>query len=217
VVIDGGLAAEGLADPRAYWGNAIDSYRPVMDRSEGCVAQIAALGLVPEDIRFVALSHLHSDHTGAVGRFPQATHIVQRREHQYAFTPDWFAAAAYIRKDFDRAGLLWHFLEAEATDFYDLYGDGTLRMIFTPGHTLGHQSFLVTLPNSGPFLLAADAVYTLDHWQEKALPGFVASTVDAVRSVRKLRALAERTGAVLVPGHDPETWPTFRLAPDYYD
>lgn len=217
VVIDGGLAAEGLADPRAYWGDAVDSYQPVMSESQGCVAQLATLGLTPEDIRFVVLSHLHSDHTGAVGRFPKAMHIVQRREYEYAFTPDWFAAGAYVRKDFDRPGLKWQFLEGDATDGYDLYGDGTLQMVFTPGHTLGHQSFLVTLPNSGSILLAADAVYTMDHWHEKALPGFMASAVDTVRSVRKLHALAGQADATVVTGHDPEAWPGFKLAPAYYN
>jgi N-acyl homoserine lactone hydrolase len=217
VAIDGGLAAEGLADPRAYWGAAADSYQPVMAESQGCVAQLAALGLAPEDVRFVVLSHLHSDHTGAIGRFPNATHIVQRREYEYAFTPDWFAAGAYARKDFDRPGLKWQFLEGDVTDQYDLYGDGVLRMVFTPGHTLGHQSFLVTLHNSGAILLAADAAYTMDHWNEKALPGFMASAVDSVRSVRKLRVLAEQTGAMVVTGHDPEAWPGFKLGPAYYD
>jgi glyoxylase-like metal-dependent hydrolase (beta-lactamase superfamily II) len=217
VVIDGGLAAEGLPDPRGYWGEAVDAYKPLMTEREGCIAQLAALGLAPEDVRFVALSHLHSDHSGAVGRFPAATHIVQRREYEYAFTPDWFAAAAYIRKDFDRPGLEWLFLEGEATDHYDLYGDGVLRMVFTPGHTPGHQSFLVTLPNSGPMLLTADAVYTQDHWDERALPGFLASAVDAVRSVRKLHVLAERVGATVVLGHDPDAWPRFKQAPAYYD
>ncbi|MDE1147718.1 MAG: N-acyl homoserine lactonase family protein [Azospirillaceae bacterium] len=217
VVLDGGLAAEGLANPRAYWGDAVDQYQPVMTPSQGCVAQLAALGLAPADIRYVALSHLHSDHTGAIGRFPGATHIVQRREHEYAFAPDWFAAGAYARRDFDRPDLDWRFLEGEATDGHDVLGDGTLRLVFTPGHSVGHQSFLVTLPRSGAFLLAVDAVYTLDHWHEKALPGFLASAVDTVRSVRKLHAVMERTGATLVPGHDPDVWPRFRLAPGYYD
>lgn len=217
VVIDGGLAVEGLADPRGYWGAAVDSYEPIMAQSQGCVAQLAALGIMPPDIRFVVLSHLHSDHTGGIGRFPNATHVVQRREYEYAFTPDWFAAAAYARKDFDRPGLRWHFLEAETNDFYDLFGDGVLRTVFTPGHTLGHQSLLVTLPASGPMLLTADAVYTMDHWHEQALPGFMASAVDTVRSVRKLHALTARVGATLVPGHDPETWSSFSLAPRFYD
>ncbi|MGV1761480.1 AttM family quorum-quenching N-acyl homoserine lactonase [Rhizobium sp. A22-96] len=217
VVIDGGLAAEGLADPRGYWGDAVDNYKPVMVESQGCVAQLAGIGIAPEDIRLVVLSHLHSDHTGAIGRFPNATHIVQRREYEYAFTPDWFAAGAYVRRDFDRPELKWQFLEGAATDGYDLYGDGTLHMLFTPGHSVGHQSFLVNLPKSGAILLAADAAYTLDHWNEKALPGFLASAVDTVRSVQKLRAVAEQVGAMIVTGHDPEAWPRFRQAPGYYD
>lgn len=217
VVIDGGLAVEGLTDPRGYWGTSADTYKPVMTREQGCTAQLAALGIAPEDIRFVVLSHLHSDHSGAIGRFPNATHIVQRREYEYAYAPDWFAAGAYTRKDFDRPGLRWQFLEDNATDDYDLFGDGVLKMIFTPGHSVGHQSFLVTLPNSGPILITADAVYTMDHWHENALPGFMASAIDAVRSVRKLQALADKVGATVVPGHDPETWAGFMRAPDYYD
>lgn len=105
----------------------------------------------------------------------------------------------------------------QTNDFSDLFGDGVLRIVFTQGHTLGHQSLLVTLPASGPMLLTADAVYTMDHWHEQALPGFMASAVDTVRSVRKLHALAARVGATLVPGHDPKTWSGFSLAPRFYD
>lgn len=217
VVIDGGLAVEGLADPRGYWGASVDLFRTQMTEQEGCVAQLASLGIAPRDIRYVVLSHLHSDHTGAIGRFPQATHIVQRREYEYAFAPDWFAAPAYCRRDFDRPDLRWQFLEGAATDGYDLHGDGTLRMVFTPGHSVGHQSFLVTLPDAGAVLLTADAAYTMDHWNERALPGFMTSAVEAVRSVRKLRALAEQTDAVVIPGHDAEAWARVRRAPAFYD
>jgi glyoxylase-like metal-dependent hydrolase (beta-lactamase superfamily II) len=71
-------------------------------------------------------------------RFPNAIHIVQRVEYEYALAPDWCAAEGYIRKDFDRPGLHWFFLEGLATDFYDLFGDGTIKLIFTPGHATGH-------------------------------------------------------------------------------
>lgn len=216
-IIDGGLAVEGLSDPRAYWGSAIDAFEPVMTERDGCVAQLDALGISPRTIRFVVLSHLHSDHTGGIGRFPNATHIVQRREYEYALNPDWFVAGAYVRNDFDRPLLSWHFLEGDQTDFYDIYGDGVLRAIFTPGHSVGHQSFLVTLPSHKSILIAADAVYTLDHWAERALPGLMSSAVDTVRSVRKLRALADRCGALLVTGHDPQDWSRFRLSPAYLD
>ncbi|MFC2248362.1 N-acyl homoserine lactonase AttM [Labrys portucalensis] len=217
VLIDGGLAAEGLADPKAYWGGSVEVFRPVMAPEQGCLTQLEALGIRPGDIRFVLLSHLHSDHTGAIGRFPNATHIVQRREYEYAFTPDWFTAAAYVRRDFDRPGLVWQFLDGEATDGFDLYGDGTIRILFTPGHSPGHQSVMVDLPNSGPFLLAIDAAYTWDHWNEKALPGLMSSASDVARSVRKLRFLADRVSATVVPGHDPEAWAGFRQAPHFYD
>jgi glyoxylase-like metal-dependent hydrolase (beta-lactamase superfamily II) len=76
---------------------------------------------------------------------------------------------------------------------------------------------LVTLPHEGSILLAVDAAYTRDHWDERALPGMLNSATDAVRSVQKLRAIAERTNAKVVTGHDPDEWPQLRKAPAYYD
>lgn len=216
-IIDGGNAVEVATDPRGYWGAICDTYWPVMTEADGCVAQLARLGIRPEDVRHVLQSHLHLDHTGAIGRFPNATHIVQQAEYDYAYAPDWFAAGGYIRRDFDRPGLKWQFLNGLADDHYDLYGDGVLTTVFTPGHAPGHMSFLVRLPGTGATLLTIDAAYTLDHWAERSLPGFLTSTIDSVRSVRKLHALAERTAARIVTGHDPEAWPHFRQAPEFYD
>lgn len=218
VVIDGGNAAEVAIDKRAHWGAVLEAYDPVMGPSENCVAQLRMLDLAPQDIRYVLQSHLHLDHTGAVGRFPRATHVVQRIEYDYAFNPHWFAKGAYIRADFDRPGLNWKFLGGEYTDNFDLFGDGTVRMIFTPGHSPGHMSFLVTLPQTGPMLLTIDAAYTVDHWENRALPGLVTSSADAANSVEKLRRIAKDTGATVVTGHDPDSWKGFRKAPhDFYD
>jgi glyoxylase-like metal-dependent hydrolase (beta-lactamase superfamily II) len=218
VVIDGGNAVEAAIDPRGHWGDVVDAYDPVMDVSENCVDQLRGVGVRPEDVRYVLQSHLHLDHTGALGRFPRATYFVQRIEHEYAYDPDWFAKAAYIREDFDRPGLNWKFLGGEYTDHYDLFGDGAVRMIFTPGHSPGHQSFLIRLPNAGPVLLTIDAAYTMDHWEERALPGLVCSSVDAAKSVRKLRKIAAETGAMVVAGHDPDLWRSLRHAPaSFYD
>lgn len=216
-MIDGGNAVECVGDPYGYWGPVTDFSFPAMTEEQGCVNELTRMGIDPASVSYVLFSHLHLDHTGAAGRFPEALHIVQRVEYEYAFTPDWFAAGAYIRKDFDRPGLRWHFLDGVATDNYDLFGDGAVKMIFTPGHAPGHQSFLINLPNSGSILLTVDAAYTLDHWEEKALPGFLASTVDTVRSVRKLHQVVRQTGAMIVTGHDPDAWPKFKRAPRYYD
>jgi N-acyl homoserine lactone hydrolase len=172
IVIDGGNAVECATQPYEHWGSAADYSYPEMRIEQGCVNELQRLGIEPDSITYVLQSHLHLDHTGAIGRFPNAVHVVQRAEYEYAFTPDWFAAGAYIRKDFDKPDLRWMFLEGLATDFYDLFGDRTIRLIFTPGHSVGHQSFLINLLKSPPMLLTADAAYTLDHWNEKALPGF---------------------------------------------
>jgi glyoxylase-like metal-dependent hydrolase (beta-lactamase superfamily II) len=218
VIIDGGNAVEVAIDKRAHWGAVVDAYDPLMLPSENCVDQARSVGVAPEDVRYVLQSHLHLDHTGAIGHFPRATYIVQRLEYEYAYRPDWFAKGAYIRADFDRPGIDWKFLGGEYTDNFDLFGDGTIRAIFTPGHSPGHQSFLVTLPNTGPVLLTIDAAYTTDHWNDRALPGLVCSSVDAARSVAKLRKIAADTGALVVTGHDPEAWKAFTKAPqDFYD
>lgn len=218
VVIDGGNAIETAIDKRGHWGAVVDAYDPIMNVKENCVDQCRSVGVEPHDVSYVVQSHLHLDHSGAVGRFPNAQYIVQRVEYDYAFNPDWFSAGAYIRADFDRPGLDWKFLGGVYTDNYDLFGDGTIRMIFTPGHSPGHQSFLITLPNTGPILLTIDAAYTLDHWDDKALPGLICSSVDAVHSVAKLKKIAKDTGAMVVTGHDPVLWETLRKAPhSFYD
>lgn len=69
----------------------------------------------------------------------------------------------------------------------------------------------------GRVLLTVDAANTMDHWEERTLPGFLASAVDAVRSVRKFKALADQTNALVVTGHDPDAWLRFRQAPAFYD
>jgi N-acyl homoserine lactone hydrolase len=132
-------------------------YEPMLSEEQGCLPALRSLGIDPGSIRYVLLSHLHWDHTGAVGRFPNAIHFVQRCELEYALVPDWFAADAFARSDFDVPGLAWHLLEGSQTDAYDLFGDGTVRIILTPGHSVGHQSFLVTLPKTGAVLLTIDA------------------------------------------------------------
>jgi glyoxylase-like metal-dependent hydrolase (beta-lactamase superfamily II) len=219
VVIDGGNAAECATDPLRHWGGVSEVYWPVMTPEQACVPALEALGVDLAGVRYIVQSHLHLDHTGALAAyesFPNATVIARRTEYEYAHAPDWFADGGYIRADYVKPGIDWQLLE-DHEDGYDLYGDGVIRMWSSPGHAPGHQSFEITLPNTGSVLLTVDAAYTTDHWEERALPGFLASTVDTVRSVRKLRRIAERSGSIVVTGHDPDAWARFRHAPEYYD
>ena len=123
---------------------------------------------------------------------------------------------AYIRADFDKPNIRWKFLQGRKTDFYDVFGDGVIKVIFTPGHTPGHQSVLVNLPKTGYMLFTGDACYTGDHWCDKCLPGLVASSSDAADSVKKLRRVAKEYDAKVVWGHDPVSWQDWKKAPMFY-
>ena len=136
-------------------------------------------------------------------------------EYEYAFTPDWFARGGYIRSDFDRPGLKWQFLNGTQDDFYDIYGDGTLTTIFTPGTRRDISRSLSGCPRTAYPAHHRRRLHARSLGREGSA-GFLASTVDTVRSVRKLHAVADRTGALVVTGHDPEAWPSFRKAPLFY-
>ena len=220
VVIDGGNAAECATDARGHWGAICDVYWPDDDARAGLRARLARGRLRPRPTS-VRRSNLTCTSTTRARWRPSTSSptrkvVATRAEYEYAHAPDWFAAGGYIRADYNKPGIDWLLLEGN-DDGYDLYGDGTLRMWQTPGHAPGHQSFEIALANTGSVLLTVDAAYTMDHWNEKALPGFLASAVDSVRSVRKLHRIAERSGSTVVTGHDPEAWPAFKQAPEHYD
>ena len=216
IVIDGGMSVEVAYDKEKHWGEVIKAYDPVMKPSEWCRDMVKTVNTRPEDVKYVIQTHLHLDHTGAIGHFPNATYITQKTEYDYAFNPDWFSAPAYIRADFDKPNIRWKFLQGRKTDFYDVYGDGVIKLIYTPGHSPGHQSILVNLPKTKNILLAGDAVYTEDHWYDKCLPGLVTSATDAASSVKKLKKVVKENDAKIVYGHDPIAWLNWKKAPMFY-
>jgi len=216
VLFDTGNAYETINNKEEHWGGILAAYDPIMTEEQWCVKAIQKVGVQPEDIKYVILSHLHLDHAGCVGRFPNAKYIVQRDELHFAFAPDYYMKAAYIRKDFDR-DVNWVILEGWRDDKLDLFNDGSMIIYFTPGHTPGHQSVLVNLPNSGPMFFAADSCYTTENINEDVLPGLMWNAGETVRSVQRMKNLQELYGATIVTGHDPEAWKTFKQAPEYYD
>ena len=216
VLFDGGNALEVAQDARGHWGAVVDAYEPVMSEDDFVVNQLQAMDVDPASVRYVVQSHLHLDHSGAIGHFPNAEYVVQRSELEYAYTPDWFQVPAYIRPDFDREDVQWLFLDGDHDDGYDLFGDGTIKTLFTPGHAPGHTSLIVTLEDTGSMMLTADACYTRDHYDNAALPGLIHSASDVARSVRKIHRTVDQLEATVVTGHDPEEWPKFKKAPEYY-
>jgi glyoxylase-like metal-dependent hydrolase (beta-lactamase superfamily II) len=211
VVIDGGNPIEAVRDPHAHWGVLADQFRLHMTEAQHCVAQLRGLGVEPHSVRHIVQTHLHMDHAGALGHFPEATVVVQGRELDAAHAAD-NEAGGYVRADFDRAGLQWQRVEGEL----DLFGDGAVRLLHTPGHTPGHMSVLLDLDETGRVLLTADAVDNRGQWEGRLPLRALDSRDDAQRSLERLRLLARDTDALVVLGHDPDDWAELKHAPDVY-
>ncbi len=212
VVVDGGNPLPVAYDPKAHWGGLADIFETHMSADQHCVAQLERMGVAPSSVRYVVHTHLHMDHTGALGHFPDATVVAHRREREAALAAESAIATGYVRADYDRPELRWQLSEGEL----DLFGDGAIRLLETPGHSAGHTSLLLQLEETGPMLLTADAADNRDQWEGRAHPRGLFSREGANRSLELLRRLAEETGALVAFGHDPENWQGLTHAPESY-
>lgn len=212
VVVDGGNPLAVVRDARSHWGPLAKQFEVHMTEEQHCAAQLERLGVAHESIRHVVQTHLHMDHTGALGHFPEAKVHVHARELAAARAEPAPIGAGYIHADYDRPELRWVPTDGEL----DLFGDGTVRLIETPGHTAGHMSLLLALKDTGPVLLTADAADNRAQWEGRLRPRGLFSRELAARSIDRLRTLARQTGALLVLGHDPQAWSELRHAPACY-
>jgi glyoxylase-like metal-dependent hydrolase (beta-lactamase superfamily II) len=212
VLFDTGLHAAGLADPWGRWGGLNKALAPRISPDDHVLRQLAILGVSPGDVRYVVNSHLHHDHSGGNEAFPRATFLVQRAELTAIRDPQLVATVGYLPGD---SGLdaAYELLDGE----HDIFGDGTLVLTPTHGHTPGHQSLRVTLPSGQRLVLAGDACYLRETLGHMRLPKVVWDKVLATQSLEKLRRLQEEPGTLFIPGHDASVWQELRLAPAYYD
>ena len=183
-----------------------------LDDRDYIVNQLAARGLTPRDIHYLVCTHFDQDHAGGHDAFPDAELIVQRRHYELARsgTEERFER---VRARWDHPGLGYRLIDGDTTLVPDV------ELIETSGHVPGHQSVLVRLPQTGPVLLAIDAVTQAGQFDaERRESGSHDMDLDSVRrSTRKLVALAKREQAALVVfGHDAAQWSTLKKAPDYY-
>lgn len=180
-------APDGLVAKPATPGSA----PLVLSRTQTLMAQLDALKVKPSDIKFMAISHTHADHAGNVDTLPGVPLLIQKAEVESAFVdgrPAPFAAAHQMEK-----------VEGER----DVFGDGALRLVPTPGHTPGHQSLVVRLPKTGTLILSGDAVQIgeqLDRY--KAAPDKYDQRL--VGGIRTVAELAEKNKAQVWYSHDVE-------------
>jgi N-acyl homoserine lactone hydrolase len=214
ILVDTGFHPSVAVDPKENLGRAFTMlFKDIeMDAEQAVGAQLRAEGRTAADVNVVVMTHLHGDHASGMSEFPEATFVFSSAEWEAA--TDGGQLDGYMRRQFD------HAFDYRTLDFngrgadsystfgraFDLLGDGSVRLVFTPGHTLGHLS--VVLRTAGrEVLLAADAMSLERTLHEKHLPARLDDEHLFRRSLREIELYArEAPDALIVPGHDMDFW-----------
>jgi glyoxylase-like metal-dependent hydrolase (beta-lactamase superfamily II) len=214
VLVDTALHASVATKPAANLGRAVATLAKFRMPSGDLPTQLRARGIDPKSIRTVVLTHLHLDHASGIAEFPDATFVLSEREWERATTVSRPLRHGYRRQHFD------YLFDYRTIDFdgpridsyasfgrtFDLFGDGSIRLAFTPGHSLGHLSVIARLAEHD-FVIAGDAVWTLDQLAGKNVPPRPEDMHQWLRSRRELQRYGERfPAATIAPGHDPAAW-----------
>jgi glyoxylase-like metal-dependent hydrolase (beta-lactamase superfamily II) len=214
ILVDTGVHPDTARDLRGDFGPVLGLvFRSMRPGEESFDQQLAGLGIDPAEVRLVVMTHLHADHTSGMRLLPEAEVVCSHREWKAAhgrspalggYVPSHLPDDSRMRLiDFEREGEP----HGPFSRTVDLLGDGSIRLLSTPGHTPGHLSVLVRLPGERQALLVGDAAYTLRNIREEVLSFFTVDDKLYLRSLREIRAFAEREPEVpLVPSHDPDAW-----------
>jgi glyoxylase-like metal-dependent hydrolase (beta-lactamase superfamily II) len=214
ILVDTGFHRDARENLRKDFGIPMSLLlRNLRPASQPFEEQLRDLGVEPDTVRSVIMTHLHVDHTSGMRLLPGAQFTISR--------PEWRAAQA---KSAPVRGYMRHHLPPEqrvrlvdpSSDgepfgpferTLDLLGDGTIRLLSTPGHTRGHMSLLVRRATGGNVLLAGDAAYTLRNIREGLLPMLTVDDGESMQSLRELKAFMDaEPSAVVIPTHDPDAW-----------
>jgi N-acyl homoserine lactone hydrolase len=144
-------------------------------RPKTLISQLDQLGVKPADVKYVAVSHTHPDHIGNVTLFPQSMLLVQKTEYEW---PNPLGVGRFKPE---------HPVTKLEGDM-DVFGDGSITIISTPGHTPGHQSLLVKLPKTGAVLLSGDAVHFKSNWENRGVPSM---NVDKDKTAASMQRMAD--------------------------
>ena len=175
------------------------------------IEQLATIGMRPADIDLLICTHYDDDHAGNLTAFPNARLIAQRLQHEVACAG--YPRFASTRSQWDQPPSHYQLVDG---DTQLLPG---IELIETSGHVPGHQAVLVSLPQTGPVLLAIDAVAVQAHFTaDRPVGPTEADEAGTLASTRKLLDLVERKHVSLVIfGHDSAQWATLKQLPDFFD
>ncbi len=221
ILIDTGLHPSVAVDPKQSFGRLLAwYYRGLkMNQEQAAPDQLRARGVDAADVRFVLMTHMHVDHASAISEFPGSTFVLSKQE--WDCLADVKPTDGYVKRQYD-FGFDYRTFDFDSRDTesfatfgrsFDLFGDGSMRAVFTPGHTHGHTSYVLRLRDR-EVLVAADAIYTMRTLDEEVLPYKMADEHQFRRSLKEIQRYRERTpGALIIPGHD---WDSFSALDPLY-
>jgi N-acyl homoserine lactone hydrolase len=197
VLVDCGAHPDLATDPAARLAGQVEFSQVSVRPGDDVLSRLAGLGLTAADVTDVVVTHLHYDHSGGLALLPGARVHVQRAELEFATDPPVYQQLAYVAADWAPvSGWVVH------DGAFDLFGDGAVVAVPTPGHTPGHQSVLVQLPGAA-VICVGDAAYHPTKMAERRLPGYLWSPDALVASWRHLEQLRADVGAELLFSHYP--------------
>lgn len=205
ILVDTGMPLACAEDARGYFGVEPEEIGivPKMRREDGILQVLSRTGYQPEDLLSIVSTHWHFDHAGGNRLFPTTPILVQRAEYEAALNnPDY-------PEDCRDVNLSYRLIEGD----YEVVPG--VRLLFSPGHSPGHQSVWVETAKSGSILLTIDAAYTGENF-EKEVPFAGSNPEQALESIRRLKKTAAEENAKVFYGHDPEQGARWLHHPEFY-
>jgi len=217
VLVDTAFHASVATKPAANLGKLVARFgRPRIEPGRDVPSQLRERGIDEDDLGTVILTHLHFDHASGIAEYPNATFVLSMAEWEAATTDPRPFLRGYRPAHYD------YLFDYRTIDFdgpriasyasfgrsFDLFGDGSVRLVYTPGHSAGHCSVVARL-HDRDLLIASDAIYTQSQLEGGPPPPWIFDMHLWSRSLRELQQFARTyPRAEIIPGHDPERWKT---------
>jgi glyoxylase-like metal-dependent hydrolase (beta-lactamase superfamily II) len=215
VLFDTGLVPHAADDPEGVYGELAGLLGLSFSPEQRLDRQLAELGYKTSDVTHVIASHTHFDHTGGLYLFPEARMYVGEGDIRYAYWPDPAGAAFFRQADLD-ATRQFHWQQIPHGMDHDVFGDGSVVILSTPGHTPGELSLLVRL-GSRSFILTGDTVHLRAALEGEIPMPYDANTAESIRSIQRLKLVRESADAIVWITHDPDDWKEFGHAPSCFE